>query len=115
MTANGMLRRQIYKYAHRVIIRRINVLSIDDIEELSKVDIIIMSYPPERCGLYDGARWDQEAYDAVKTELNERGLLVRTRYYQRPPSRFFELISPLEIPVGEPPNWYDVWQKRKGL
>jgi len=110
--------RPLYKYAHRVIIRRQDVLTIDDIGELSEVDIIIFSYCPER-GLQSGGRWDQDSLDAMNQELRQEGLVIRTCNV-RDFSSHFQLISQPNIPVELPPeeieygfqqNWYDVWQK----
>ena len=110
--------RPLYKYAHRVIIRRQDVLTIDDIGELSEVDIIVFSYPPER-DLQSGGRWDQDPLDAMNQELRKEGLVIRT-CNDRDLSSHFELISQPNIHVDLPfeeiefenqKNWYDVWKK----
>ena len=100
-----------HKYAHRIIVRRTDVLAIDDIDDLSKVDIILFSLSPER-GLQTGGRWDRNILDAINQELNENGLVIRT-CNDRNMSPLFTMLTSPKIQIGTPYNWYDVWQRKE--
>ena len=94
-------------FSHRVVVRRMDVLEIDAIAELSKTDIIMIDTRLDM-DAKTGGRWDQELKGAIQQELKDGGLLIRSQFnFDFEP--IFSLISTPKISIDESGMWYDVW------
>ena len=97
-----------YKYGHQIIIRRIDIHEVYELNQLPQVDIIIFSGHPNN--VHKG-RWTLDTCSAINEELVSGGLIIRTEDRMRDFSSISRLITEREIQLDEA-NWYDVWKKK---
>ena len=113
LDSHGRFRFRSRIFSHRVVVRRMDVLEVDTIAELSKIDIIILDTLIHRT-FRTGGRWDQGEMEAIQQELNDGGLLIRSDY-TRDFKPIFSMISTPRIPMNNPlwdDVWYDVWKRK---
>ena len=97
-----------YKYGHQIIIRRIDIPKVYELNELPQVDIVIFSFHPEEPL---SGRWSLGTCSAINEELISDGLIIRTANKKIDFSSISYLITNREIPIDKE-NWYDVWKKK---